>query len=118
MAARKSAVKDEAEKTYDRISVDEAVVDDLAEDDRWTDIITKVQVPPYKIKGIVIPQPTKEQVDDWASTTLTDPVKAEKILMGADAYEKVQELFRSLPQSAYATFQDDFMNHMFRYQQR
>lgn len=95
----------------DRVEIDAAVDDTLAEDDQWNDFITSNPVPSMKVKGIVIPQPTKDQVDEWVKRA-GEP-DADKILMGEDVYAALQEAFRPLPFSAWRNFQRAFMNQMF-----
>lgn len=100
-----------AEDKFARTEIDAAVDDTLADDDLWNDLVTSNPVPPLKIKGLIIPQPTKAQVDAWSANP-NDP-DADKILMGDELYAKVQDLFAKLPLSAYRNFQREYMSRMF-----
>lgn len=94
-----------------RVEVDEAVDDSLDVDDVWNDLITDNAVPPLKVKGIVLRQPTKKQVEAWRSNS--DSIAGEKILFGAETYDKLQDLFANLPQSAWTNFNNLYLKHMF-----
>jgi len=109
--ATKSTAAEQAKKEFERVELDAAVDESLGDDDLWNDLVTENAVPAIVIKGIRIPQPTKEQVDEW-SKRANEP-DSDTILMGADVYAKLQEAFRPLPISAYRNFQKRFMAHMF-----
>lgn len=110
MATRKQAAAEE-KKAYARTELAEAVDETLGDADLWNDIVSENAVPPLLIKGLEIRQPTKEQVDEWVkNANLPD---ADRILMGDEVYDKLQELFKPLPLSAYRNFQRHFMDHMF-----
>lgn len=107
--AAKSKV--EEKKVWERVELGDAIDPSLDEGDQWNDIVSEHAIPPLKIKGIVIPQPTKDQVDEWVKNAhLPD---ADKILMGEDTYDQLQAAFAKLPLSAYRNFQKLFMSHMF-----
>jgi len=110
MAARKAVVAEE-KKAVTRIELEDAIDDTLGDDDLWNDIVTENPVPTLVIKGIRIPQPTKDQVDVWSKRA--NEAESDRLLMGDEAYEKLQAAFAPLPISAYRAFQRRFMNHMF-----
>lgn len=95
---------------FERVELDAAVDESLGDDDLWNDLVTDHAVPPLKVKGIVLPQPTKEQVDVWRETS--DVEAGERVLLG-DKYDAIHELFNPLPQSAWANFNRKYLAHMF-----
>jgi hypothetical protein len=111
MTAKKAAVAVEEKKGFERIELADAIDESLGDDDLWNDIVSENPVPALVIKGIRIPQPTKEQVDAWGKRA-GEP-ESDRILMGDNVYEALQEAFSRLPLSAYRNFQRHFMGHFF-----
>lgn len=97
-------------EVFERTEIAAAVDASLDDDDLWNDLVTENAIPPMKVKGHFIPQPTKEQVDIWR--TASDPVVGEKALLGAQ-YDEVHGLFDHLPQSAWANFNKKYLKHFF-----
>lgn len=91
-------------------TADVAVDEGLDADDVWAELVSENLVPPLKVKGIVLRQPTKEQVDKWRlSTTAED---GERALFG-DQYEAIHDLFRSQPEYIWENFNLKYLKHMF-----
>jgi len=88
-----------------------AQVDDgLDEDDVWAELISENAVPPLKVNGIVLTQPTKAQVDAWRVAQNAE--EGEKALFG-DQYEAIHELFRDRPEYIWENFNVKYLKHMF-----
>lgn len=111
MAAR--TAKKDAEKVYERIELNDALDESLGDDDLWNDLVTDNPIPDLVIKGVRIPQPTKEQVEEWGKLVAVNAPDAEKALMSADAYATLSHAFDKLPLSAWRNFQKKFTNHIF-----
>lgn len=109
MATKKAPAEEKV--SYTRTELADAIDETLEDDDQWNDIVTANAVPTFVIKGLRIPQPTKDQVDEWVKKA--NQPDADKILMGDEVYEKLVALFKPLPLSAYRNFQRQFMDHMF-----
>jgi hypothetical protein len=112
MAARKAVAKD-ADKVFERTELSAAVDDSLADDDLWNDLVTENPVPDLVIKGIRIPQPTKEQIEEWGKLVAVNAPDAEAALMSPEAYAAISHAFDHLPLSAWRNFQKRFTNHIF-----
>lgn len=119
-ATRKTAAEKAAEAKkvrtaadFKRVNLNDAVVEDLGEDDLWNELVAENAVPDFVIKGIRIPQPTKEQVDAWTAAVATGDSDPEQLLMSEDAYTELKHLFDNLPLSAWRNFQRRFTNHIF-----
>lgn len=82
----------------------------LDEDDLWSKLITDNAVPPMKVKGIVLTQPTKRQVDQWRLATNAE--EGERALFG-DQYDAIHELFRDQPEYIWENFNVAYLKHMF-----
>jgi hypothetical protein len=119
MAARKTAAAQAEEQKaksaadFKRINLNEAVDESLGEDDLWNELVAENAVPDFVIKGIRIPQPTKEQVDAWTEAVSKGSADPEQVLMSEDAYKELKHLFDNLPLSAWRNFQRRFTNHIF-----
>lgn len=87
-----------------------ATPESLDEDDIWADLVSENVVPPLKVKGIVLPQPTKEQVDRWRLATTAE--EGERALFG-DQYEAIHALFKSQPEYIWENFNVKYLKHMF-----
>lgn len=82
----------------------------LDADDIWVEIETDNYVPPMKVKGIVLHQPTARQVVAWrAATTVEDGEKA----LFADRYEAIHKLFDDEPVYKWENFNVAYLKHMF-----
>lgn len=112
MATKKSAVAEDQGK-FQRVELNDAVIEDLGEDDLWNDLITEHPVPDLVVKGIRIPQPTKEQVDEWSKLVNANASDPERVLMPDEAYEALKHAFDKLPLSAWRNFQKRFTSHIF-----
>lgn len=112
MATKKSAVAEDQSK-FQRVELNDAVIEDLGEDDLWNDLITEHPVPDLVVKGIRIPQPTKEQVDEWSKLVNANASDPERVLMPDEAYEALKHAFDKLPLSAWRNFQKRFTSHIF-----
>jgi hypothetical protein len=112
VATKKSAVAEDQSK-FQRIELNDAVIEDLGEDDLWNDLITEHPVPDLVVKGIRIPQPTKEQVDEWSKLVNANASDPERVLMPDEAYEALKHAFDKLPLSAWRNFQKRFTSHIF-----
>lgn len=85
-------------------------VEELAADDIWGELVSENVVPPLVVKGIVLPQPTKAQVDVWR--VATNVTEGEKALFG-DQYDAIHELFRDQPEYVWENFNIKYLKHMF-----
>jgi hypothetical protein len=113
MAARKNPAAKDAEKVYERVELNDAIDESLGEDDLWNELVSDNPIPDLVIKGVRIPQPTKEQVEEWGKLVAVNAPDAEKALMSADAYTALSHAFDKLPLSAWRNFQKRFTNHIF-----
>jgi hypothetical protein len=86
------------------------VVDSLEEDDIWSDLVSENIVPPLKVKGVVLPQPTKKQVDQWRQATT--PEDGERALFG-DKYDAIHAIFKDEPEYVWENFNVKYLRHMF-----
>lgn len=84
--------------------------DGLDADDIWSELVSTNAVPPMKIKGIILPQPTKAQVDAWRVATTAE--EGEKALFG-EQYEAIHSLFRDQPEYVWENFNVKYLAHMF-----
>lgn len=98
---------------FTRTDLASAVDESLGDDDVWNDIIEDHPVPDFVVKGFRIPQPTKEQVDEWTRLAALDDPNPERVLMSKDAYENLKGAFNTLPLSAWRSFQRRFTSHVF-----
>ena len=87
-----------------------ADVDGLDEDDLWSQLVGENVVPPMKVKGVVLPQPTKAQVDKWRLATNAE--EGERALFG-DQYDAIHEIFASQPEYVWENFNVLYLKHMF-----
>ena len=87
-----------------------AVESELDADDVWAELVAENAVPPLKVNGIVLLQPTKAQVDAWRLATTAE--EGEKALFG-DLYEAVHDLFRDRPEYIWENFNVKYLKHMF-----
>lgn len=84
--------------------------DALDEDDIWSELISTNVVPPMKVKGVVLPQPTKAQVDAWRLATNAE--EGERALFG-DQYEAIHSIFKDAPEYVWENFNIKYLKHMF-----
>jgi hypothetical protein len=87
----------------------EPVEESLDDDDYWTELVTENKVPPMKVKGIVLEQPTADVVDQWRAGGVEDE---EKLLFG-DKYDDIKSLFRGQPNYVRENFFKAYLKHMF-----
>lgn len=85
-------------------------VSELDEDDVWSKLISENAIPPLKVKGIVLRQPTKEQVDRWRQAT--NPEEGERALFG-DQYDAIHAVFKNEPEYIWENFNVLYLKHMF-----
>ena len=85
-------------------------VEGLDEDDLWSELVSENAVPPMKVKGIVIPQPTKKQVDAWRVAQTAED--GERALFG-DLYDEIHALFVDQPEYVWENFNVKYLKHMF-----
>lgn len=81
---------------------------ELDADDYWTELVTENAVPPMKVKGIVLEQPTSEVVDKWQAGGMVD----DKLIFG-DQFEAIEALFKDQPVYVKRNFNAAYMKHMF-----
>lgn len=87
-----------------------ADVESLDEDDIWSELVSTNAVPPMKVKGIILPQPTKEQVDKWRVATTAE--EGERALFG-DQYDAIHAIFVKEPEYVWENFNMKYLKHMF-----
>lgn len=83
---------------------------ELDEDDVWVEIETDNYVPPMKVKGITLHQPTARQVTTWRLATTIEA--GEKALFG-DQYDAIHKVFDDEPVYKYENFNVRYLKHMF-----
>lgn len=81
---------------------------ELDADDYWAELSTENAVPPMKVKGIVLEQPTADVAEKWQDGGMTD----EKLLFG-EQYDAVMALFNDEPLFKKKNFYKAYMKHMF-----
>lgn len=84
--------------------------DGLDADDIWSELVSENAVPPMKVKGIVLHQPTKKQVDAWRVSTTAE--EGERALFG-DQYDAIHALFVDQPEYIWENFNLAYLKHMF-----
>lgn len=87
-----------------------AVETDLDEDDVWVEIETENYVPPMKVKGLILHQPTARQVVAWREATTVEA--GEKALF-ADQYDAIHKLFDDEPVYKWENFNVRYLKHFF-----
>lgn len=87
-----------------------AAVEGLDEDDVWSQLVAENVVPPLKIKGVILPQPTKAQVDKWRVAANAE--EGERALFG-DQYEAIHGIFKDEPEYIWENFNILYLKHMF-----
>ncbi|OQW34510.1 MAG: hypothetical protein A4E20_10850 [Nitrospira sp. SG-bin2] len=88
-------------------------VPELDADDYWNEIVSENVVPPMKVKGIVLEQPTVTRMDLWREAGVKgDGVAGEKALFG-DNYEAIKNLFKDEPEYRWENFNRAYLRHMF-----
>lgn len=85
-------------------------VEALDEDDIWSELVSTNIVPPLKVKGVVLHQPTKEQIDKWRVAANVE--EGERALFG-DQYEAIHAIFKSEPEYVWENFNVKYLKHMF-----
>jgi hypothetical protein len=80
------------------------------DDDIWSELVSENAVPPLKVKGVVLPQPTKEQVDKWRLSTTAE--EGERALFG-DQYDAIHAIFKDQPEYVWENFNLKYLKHMF-----
>lgn len=85
-------------------------VEKLDADDIWAELVAENHVPPLKVKGVVLPQPTKKQVDAWRLAKSAE--EGERALFG-DQYDAIHEIFRDQPEYIWENFNLRYLKHMF-----
>lgn len=88
----------------------EVVEPELDSDDIWNELVTENAVPPMKVRGIVLEQPTVERMEQWRSASSVE--EGEKALFG-DKYEQVKSLFRGQKEYVWENFNKKYLLHMF-----
>lgn len=86
----------------------EPVEETLEDDDYWTQLVTENVIPPMRVKGIVLRQPSAGAVEAWEASGQTD----DKLILG-EQHDAIQELFKAEPLSAKKNFYRSYMKHMF-----
>lgn len=87
-----------------------AVAPSFDEDDVWVTIESENYVPPMKVKGIVLHQPTARQVTEWRAATTIEG--GEKALFG-DQYANIHKVFDDEPVYKWENFNIAYLKHMF-----
>lgn len=85
-------------------------VEALDEDDIWSELVSTNVVPPMKVKGVVLPQPTKAQVDRWRVAANAE--EGERALFG-DQYDAIHAIFAGEPEYVWENFNLKYLKHMF-----
>jgi len=96
--------------TASKSSSKPATVEGLDDDDLWSQLISDNAVPPMKVKGVVLHQPTKAQVDAWRQATTVED--GERALFG-EAYEAIHAIFKDEPEYVWENFNIVYLKHMF-----
>lgn len=88
----------------------EADPSELDADDYWNELTTENVVPPMKVKGIVLEQPTATRMAAWRSAVAIE--EGERALFG-DNYEAIKALFADRPEYVWENFNKAYLKHMF-----
>lgn len=86
---------------------------ELDADDYWEEITTENVVPPMKIKGIVLEQPTVERMEEWRAAGARGDVEAGERALFGDQYQAIKDLFRKEPEYRWDNFNKAYLRHMF-----
>lgn len=82
----------------------------LDPDDIWAELVSSAVVPPLKVKGIVLEQPTLATVEEWRRTT--DEESGQRVLFG-DQYDDVRAVFADAPARVFEKFVEKYLTHFF-----
>jgi hypothetical protein len=82
----------------------------LDADDIWEELVSSNVVPPLKVGGIVLPQPTTSQVEAWRASKSAE--EGERALFGAQ-YDAVKAKFAEQPEYVWENFNVRYLQHMF-----
>lgn len=83
---------------------------ELDADDLWNQLVSENVVPPMKIKGVILNQPTKQQVDRWRQAANAE--EGERALFG-EQYDAIHDIFRDQPEYVWENFNLLYLKHMF-----
>lgn len=83
---------------------------ELDADDIWNELVTENAVPPMKIKGIVLEQPTVERMEEWRAAASVEA--GERALFG-DEYDRIKALFKGQHEYVWENFNKKYLKHMF-----
>lgn len=84
---------------------------DLDKDDIWDELVSANVVPPLKVKGVVLTQPTQRRVEEWKQVG-NDADAGERALFG-DQYEAIKAVFADEPEYVWENFNIKYLQHMF-----
>ncbi len=82
----------------------------LDADDIWEELISENVVPPMKVKGVVLEQPTQKRVELWRVAKNAE--EGERALFG-DKYDAIKALFSDEPEYIWENFNIKYLKHMF-----
>ena len=83
---------------------------ELDADDIWEELVSENVVPPMKVRGIVLEQPTQKRVEQWRLAQTAE--EGEKALFG-DKYNAIKELFGDQPEYVWENFNIRYLKHFF-----
>lgn len=88
----------------------ETVEVELDSDDYWNEIVSENVVPPMKVKGIVLEQPTVERMEEWRAAANVEA--GERALFG-EQYDAIKGLFKGQLNYKWENFNRIYLKHMF-----
>lgn len=83
---------------------------ELDADDIWDELVSENVVPPMKVRGIVLEQPSVTQVEAWRAAKSAE--EGERALFG-DQYDAIKKLFADQKEYVWENFNIAYLKHMF-----
>lgn len=90
-----------------RKAVEPAVLD---ADDIWEELTSENVVPPMKVKGVVLEQPTQKRVEQWRQANTAE--EGERALFG-DKFDAIKAVFADEKEYVWENFNIRYLKHMF-----
>ena len=83
---------------------------ELDADDIWDELVSTNVVPPMKIKGVVLEQPSQRRVEEWRVAANAEA--GERALFG-DKYDAIKAVFADEKEYVWENFNIKYLQHMF-----
>ncbi len=82
----------------------------LDADDIWEELTSENVVPPMKVKGVVLEQPTQKRVEQWRQAKTAE--EGERALFG-DKFDAIKAVFADEKEYVWENFNVRYLKHMF-----